>query len=106
VSRLPTAFCKKAPHPVLAKNWCKNVGQIDLFSQFHQHFMSSFYIHQYSTGKKQSKAVIREKLCKPILYKKLQILVKSTPLVNFMNILRAAFAPIFFRQKITKQSCN
>jgi len=26
--------------------------------------------------------------------------------VNFTNILHAAFAPIFFRQKITKQNCN
>jgi len=28
--------------------------------------------------------------------------VKSTPVVNFINILRAAFAPIFLRQKNNK----
>jgi len=27
-------------------------------------------------------------------------------IVNFINILRAAFAPIFFRKKITKPNCN
>jgi len=35
-----------------------------------------------------------------------KILVKLTPLVNFTNILRAAFAPILFCQKITKPNCN
>jgi len=28
------------------------------------------------------------------------------PVVNFINILRAAFVPIFFCQKITKPNCN
>jgi len=29
-----------------------------------------------------------------------------SPVVNFINILQAAFAPIFFHQKIKKQNCN
>jgi len=32
--------------------------------------------------------------------------VNFVPEVNFINILRAAFSPIFFRQKITKPNCN
>jgi len=31
-----------------------------------------------------------------------KMLVKSTPGVNFINILRKPFVPIFLRQKITK----
>jgi len=32
--------------------------------------------------------------------------LKQVPLVNFINILRAAFAPISLRQKITKLNCS
>ncbi len=32
------------------------------------------------------------------------MLMKLTPVVNFINILRAAFVPIFFQQKIKGQS--
>jgi len=35
-----------------------------------------------------------------------KILMKLTPVVNFINILQAAFAPIFFFQKITKPEYN
>jgi len=35
-----------------------------------------------------------------------KMLVKYTTVVNFTNILQAAFAPIFFSQKITKPNCN
>jgi len=31
---------------------------------------------------------------------------RGAPEVDFINILRAAFAPIFFCQKITKPDCN
>jgi len=34
------------------------------------------------------------------------MLVKLTPVVNFINILQAAFEPIFFRQKVIKPNCN
>ncbi len=34
------------------------------------------------------------------------LLASSSPVVNFTKILRAAFAPIFYRLKITKPSCN
>jgi len=33
-------------------------------------------------------------------------LMKLTPIVNFTNILRVAFALIFFRQKITNPNCK
>jgi len=33
-----------------------------------------------------------------------KMLVKLTPVVNFINILLAAFVPIFFAKKITKQN--
>jgi hypothetical protein len=32
--------------------------------------------------------------------------IKKSNLVNFINILQAAFAPIFYRQKIIKPNCN
>jgi len=32
--------------------------------------------------------------------------MKLTPVVYFINILLAAFAPIFFGQKVTKPNCN
>ncbi len=32
--------------------------------------------------------------------------IKKSNLVNFINILRAAFALIFYRQKIIKPNCN
>jgi len=35
-----------------------------------------------------------------------EMLVKLTPVVNFINILPAAFAPILFHQKVTKPNCN
>jgi len=34
------------------------------------------------------------------------MLIKLTPLVNFINILGAAFAQIFFCQKFTKPNRN
>jgi hypothetical protein len=66
-------------------------------------------LRQYSCAKKlQNQTVIREKLRTALLYKnpackKFMILAA---VVNFFNILRAAFAPIFYCQKITKPKCN
>jgi len=34
------------------------------------------------------------------------LLMKLTPVVNFINILQAAFALIFFCQKITEPNCS
>jgi hypothetical protein len=67
----------------------------------------SFYeqlLRPYSFGKKlQSQTVIREKSFKALSYKKglCKMLLKLTPLVNFTNILLAAFASKFSFQKIT-----
>jgi hypothetical protein len=35
-----------------------------------------------------------------------KMLIKSTPVVNFINILLSTFEQIFLRQKITKPKCN
>jgi len=59
--------------------------------------------------KLQSQSVTREKLLNLLLYKKrtCKMLVKLTPVVvNFINILQAAFASIFLHQTITKPNCN
>jgi len=52
----------------------------------------------------QGQTVTREKLHKTLLYEKgaSKMLMKLTPVVNFINILQAAFALIFFCQTITK----
>jgi hypothetical protein len=52
----------------------------------------------------QIQTVTREKqLCITLLNEKgvCKMLMKLTPVVNFTNILQAAFSPIFFCQKIT-----
>jgi len=54
---------------------------------------------QYFLPKKlQSQNVTREKLCKALSYKKFvhKMFMKFTTVVNFINILLAAFALIFF----------
>jgi len=56
-------------------------------------------LHQYSFAKKsQSQILIKEKLCKALLYKKgaSKMLVKLSTGGNFTNILQAAIVPIFF----------
>jgi len=45
------------------------VGEIDPRCQFHPHFARSFYANFFVPKKFQSQAVIREKLCKILLYK-------------------------------------
>jgi hypothetical protein len=56
----------------------------------------------------QIQTVIREKLPKVIQYKKAphKMLAKLTLVVNFINILRAAFAPIFFLLKLQSQTAT
>jgi len=45
-----------------------------------------------------------EKAAQRLLYEKVtcKMLIKLTPVVNFINVLRAAFSQIFLHQKITK----
>jgi hypothetical protein len=52
----------------------------------------------------QCQKVTREKLRKALSYEKgaRKMLMKLTSVDNFINILWAAFAPIFFGQKVTK----
>jgi len=78
-------------------------------SQFRQHFTSTFCDDNHFDKKSQSRTVFREKLCNLLLCKKkraCKMLMKSTPWVNFANILRAPFAAIFFWQIITKPNCK
>ncbi len=85
----------------------KYVGEIDPRSQFHQHFMSSFCMRRSQKRKKAQKLSIFFALlgsaCAKAAYR---MLMKLTPGVNFINILRAAFLPLFFCQKNTKPKCN
>jgi len=75
---------------------------LHLISPFHQLIaISTFYgelIHpSFPCAKKiQIQYVSSNKLCKTLLYIKAtrKMLVKFTPVVNFTNILRAAYAPI------------
>ncbi len=46
-----------AKHFFYKKNLLKNVGEIGPCSQFHQHFMSSFYTHRSQKRKKDSQVV-------------------------------------------------
>ncbi len=68
--------------------------------QFHQHFTQSFYSWRSPKCKKDSKALLGSACVKALR----KMLVKSTPAVNYMNILRAAFATIYFHQKIQSQT--
>jgi len=45
---------------------------------------------------------------RPFVQKKrvCKMLMKFIPVVNFINILQGAFAPIFLSQKITKPNCD
>jgi len=56
----------------------------------------------------QSQNIARKSCQKRLWYEKSaqKTLMKWTPVLNFINILQAAFAPIFFCQKITKPNCN
>ena len=54
------------------------VGEIDPFSQFHQHFMSSQLVHRYSCAKKLQSQT-REKLRKNTFIQKSKMLMKFTP---------------------------
>jgi hypothetical protein len=70
---------------------------------FYQHCNSSFYAY-FRASKKNEPKLKGVKL----LYKKAAHLtrVKLKPCVNIVNILRAAFVPIFLRQKSTNLKCK
>jgi len=72
------------------------------WSQFRQHFIA-FFANILLPIKPQTQSVITEKLQKALLYKKgaSKIMMILTPGVNLTNILRAAFLPIFFANKIS-----
>jgi len=77
-------------------------------SQFHQHFAINFFV-QKCFAKLFSSYILalnffwRKNLCTKVV---LKMLMKLTPVVNFINFLWAAFAPIFFWQKNTKPNCS
>ena len=72
--------------------------------QFHQQFMSSFFVRMLNV----TYNLRTKKLQITLLYEKAAhiMLVKLTPGVNFTNILRAAFAPKFIRQKIKTETVS
>jgi len=76
-------------------------------NQFHQRFTHTFFVQNFAP-KITKLNIIKEKLLNLLSYKKQasKILMKLTAVVNFINDLKAAFAPIFFCQKITKPNCN
>jgi hypothetical protein len=67
-------------------------------------FYKQLLYQYYFTQKLRSQTVIREKLHIKLSYEKaaLKMLVKFTPVVNFVNNLQEAFAQILLWQKITK----
>jgi len=68
------------------------VDEIDTRCQFHQHFTSTFCANIFAPKKFKAKTYLK-KLRKVLLYKKFahKMLMKLTPAVNFINILRARF---------------
>jgi len=73
-----------------------------------QSISSTFLLAAFAPIFFHQKNVIREKLLKTLSYKKAacKMLMNMKPMVNFINILRPAFALIFFCQNYTKKKCN
>jgi len=77
--------------------------------QFYQHVASSFFDFLYQKVFHSCYVLtvwvcnffVEKKFAKKLFVKKL---IKFTPVVNFINILQAAFAPLFFCQKIQSQT--
>jgi hypothetical protein len=65
---------------------------------FHQHFTSSFCVNILLLKNYETQTVSTLKICKTLLHEKgtCKMLVKLTPVVNFINILQADFASILF----------
>ncbi len=82
------------------------MGNFDTCSQLYQHFTCRFCTNIILLIKLHSQTASIEKLCKTLLYEKAvhNMLAKLTPVVNFINILQAAFVPIFLRQKLQSQT--
>jgi len=83
------------------KRRSKNVGEIDTWCQFYQDCMNSFCAKVFGTALRclqfgfvifWEKDVGAKAACK--------MLVKLTPVVNFINILCAHFVTIFWCQKL------
>jgi len=70
--------------------------------------LANFTIHigQISLAQNVDEIVWRNFVCARDFLLGAQMLVKSTPDVNFTNILLAAFASLLFCQKIIKPNCN
>jgi len=70
-------------------------------------FTSNFCADILAPKNYKAKLYLEKSCAKHFSAKKLpKMLMKFTPLVNFINILQAAFLPKFLRQKITKPKCN
>jgi len=83
-----------------------NINEIDYRCQFHQHFTGTFCANIFSP-KLQSWKVTWESCAQHFHTKHAhKMLMKLTTGVNFINILRMHFAPIFWRQKNFKAEYN
>jgi len=87
------------------KPWIDSNGKIGV--DFTNIFIRGFYKHRSQKRKKDSQVWCLLALLGSVLAKRW---MKLTPLVNFINIFRAAFSPIFSNillpKKITKPNCN
>jgi len=72
-------------------------------SQFLLAFMSKLLVGLKIFDLIDSTCFARKDIGSKVAHK---MLVKLTIVVNFINILLAAFAPIFLHQKITKPNCG
>jgi len=81
-----------------------NVSLQSISPTFYDQLLSLFP----STKKLQIQTETTFKLRKTLLYEKSvhKMLVKLTPIINFINILQSAFELISFYQKITNPNCK
>ncbi len=94
--------------PVESAEHDLNVGEDEHVADDLGSISSIFYVHFFanilSSIKSQSQNVAGEKLHKALLCKNFacKMLMKTTPGVNFINILCAHFVPTFWHQKLQK----
>jgi hypothetical protein len=77
------------------------LARCETWSQVRQHFTRNCFANFYTMKITNTNCTYR-KATKTFMYEKdaPKMLVKLRPVVNFINILWAAFAPIFFCQKL------
>jgi len=86
----------------LGQKCAKLSGLTSPFKQFHQHFLRKFCINILLTNNYKAKLYLDKSWAKAVSYKKrkYKMLMKLTPVVNFINIVLL----IFFFKKIQSQT--